>query len=143
MLTSRKLLVTILIVSVLAVASFIPALADSTSGPQAHGPFMVNCGGKTFEAYTPSGPTLVWQVSSSTGNLLLADMTLNIYYTDPETGQPGSLFYSWSLGAAHGKALGLQGKATTCAYHFEFDDPYWGHVINEGDVTVFDTPMRH
>jgi hypothetical protein len=135
--TTHKSIVTLVALMLLCAASMRPAFADANTEP-----ITLNCGGEAITVVTPSEHAAAAQVVDSTANTVATRVTISTTFQDPTTQQPVTETETFTYGAGHGKARGLQDSLITCSSTFSFQDPDVGLVTGHLSVTLFMTPRR-
>lgn len=126
-----------LLALMLLTASVSTAFADAKTEP-----FTLTCGGEEITVVTPSEHAANAQVVGSTTNTVATRVTISTTFQDPATQQSVTETETFTYGAGHGKARGLQNKLQTCSTTFSFQDPDVGLVTGQLSVTLFMTPHR-
>ena len=135
--TMPKSIVTLVAVMLLFASSMSTAFADAKTEP-----FTLTCGGEQITVVTPSEHAANAQVVGSPANTVATRVTIRTTFQDPATQQPVTETETFTYGAGHGKARGLQDKLQTCSTTFSFHDPDVGLVTGQLSVTLFMTPRR-
>ncbi len=134
---TSKFIVTLVALMLLLASSMSTAFADANTEP-----FTLTCGDEQITVVTPSEHAASAQVVGSTANTVATRVTIRTTFTDPTTQQPVTETETFTYGAGHGKARGLQDQLQTCSSTFSFHDPDVGLVTGHLSVTLFMTPRR-